>query len=188
MQRAGPPPTGGAAGRSWGLLAEFDSPARLLAAAQAVREAGFRRWDCHTPFPVHGLDRAMGLRGTALPWVVMLAGTAGAGSAILMQWWMNAIDYPLIVSGKPLFSLPAQIPIGFELTVLFAALAAFAGTFLFSGLPRFYHPVFRSARFRRATTDRFFIAIEAADPVFDDGTARQLLERLGAVHVELLEG
>jgi hypothetical protein len=104
-----------------------------------------------------------------------------------MQWWMNAIDYPLIVSGKPLFGLPAMVPIGFELTVLFAAIAAFAGMFAFNRLPRLHHPVFQSARFKRATTDRFFLAVEAADPRFDAHGTERLLADLGSVCVERLE-
>lgn len=171
----------------WGMLAEFETPARLLSAANGVRDAGFTRWDCHSPFPVHGLDRAMGLRASVLPWVVMLGGVTGLGAAILMQWWMNAIDYPLIVSGKPLFSLPAQIPIAFEMTVLFAAITAFGGMFAFNALPRFHHPAFGSARFKRATADRFFIVIEAADPKFEAQGTEQLLEALGGVAVERLE-
>jgi hypothetical protein len=171
----------------WGVLAEFDTPARLLRAARGVRDAGFTRWDCHAPFPVHGLDRAMGLRDTALPRLVLVCGAAGLGAAILMQTWMNAVDYPLIVSGKPLFSLPAQIPIGFEMTVLAAAIAAFGGMFALSRLPRFHHPVFGSARFARATSDRYFIVIEAADPRFDAHETELLLERLGSVAVEWLE-
>lgn len=171
----------------WGVLAEFDRPDNLLHAARGVRDAGFTRWDCHTPFPVHGLDRAMGLRGSPLPWLVMLGGTAGVAAAILMQWWMNAVNYPLIISGKPLFSLPAQIPIGFEMTVLFASIAAFVGMFAFNRLPRFHHPAFCSARFKRATADRYFIVIEAADPEFDAHETELLLERLGGTAVEWLE-
>jgi hypothetical protein len=176
-----------AGGKLWGLLAEFETPGRLLAAARGVRDAGFQRWDCHTPFPVHGLDRAMGLRPSILPWIVMGAGVIGAAGAILMQWWTNAVNYPLIISGKPLFSLPAQIPIGFEVTVLFAALTTFLGVFVFCGLPRFYHPTFRSPAFKRATADRFFIAIEAADPNFDAQATELLLEKLGSSRVEWLE-
>ncbi len=171
----------------FGVLAEFETPHQLVRCAEQVRDAGFTRWDCHTPFPVHGLDRAMGLRDTKLPWVVMLAGATGLGAAILMQWWMNAKNYPLIISGKPLFSLPAQIPVAFEVTVLFASLASFIGMFVFNGLPRFYHPTFRSGRFKRVTTDRFFVCIETADPKFDASKTEQLLTKCGATHVEWLE-
>ncbi len=171
----------------YGLLAEFETPAELLHAAEAVREHGYTKWDCYSPFPVHGLDGAMGLRDTRLPWVVLLGGLTGCGTAILMQWWMNAVDYPLIISGKPLFSLPANIPVAFELTVLFSALAAFVSMFVFNGLPQFFHPTFRSERFRQVTNDRFFISIEAADPRFDVEKTEALLRSVGGKHVEWLE-
>ncbi len=171
----------------FGLLAEFDTPGQLMHAAEVVREGGYTRWDCYSPFPVHGLDRAMGLRDTRLPWIVLLGGLTGAGVAILMQWWMNAVDYPLIISGKPLFSLPANIPIAFELTVLFSALTAFISMFVFNGLPRLFHPTCRSERFRRVTDNKFFIAIEAADPRFDIERTEALLRSVGSKHIEWLE-
>ena len=174
-------------GAPFGLLAEFDSPGRLLDAARAVRDAGYTRWDCHSPFPVHGLDRAMGLRESRLPWIVLGAGLTGTTVAILMQWWMNAEDYAIVIGGKPLFSLPANIPVAFELTVLFAAVSCFAAMFFFNDLPKFFHPAFRSSRFKRATSDRFFVSIEAADPLFDSRETEQLLRSLGATHVERLE-
>jgi hypothetical protein len=174
-------------GGLYGLLAEFETPGQLVHAADAVREQGYQNWDCYSPFPVHGLDRAMGLRDTRLPWVVLGGGLTGAATAILMQWWMNAVDYPLIISGKPLFSLPANIPVAFELTILFSALSAFFAMFVFNGLPRLYHPAFRSERFRQVTNNRFFITIEAADPNFDIERTRSLLRSLGSSHVEWLE-
>jgi len=174
-------------GKRFGVLAEFEGPGLLMQAAERVRDAGYRRWDCYSPFPIHGLNRAMGLRDTKLPWVVMGAGLTGATVALLMQWWMNAVDYKLIIGGKPLFSLPANIPIIFELTVLFAAISAFGAMFFFNDLPRFYHPAFKSERFRRVTSDRFFLAIETADPRFDDQRTAELLESLGCTHLEWLE-
>lgn len=174
-------------GRFYGLLAEFETPDALLDAAARVRQAGYTRWDAYTPYPVHGLDRAMGLRDTRLPWIVLAAGITGAASGILMQWWMNAIDYPFVVGGKPLFSLPAQIPIAFELTILFGAIACVVALFAFAGLPRFSHPAFRSARFRRVTSDRFFIAIEVSDPKFEIEHTEALLREAGSAQVEWLE-
>jgi hypothetical protein len=171
----------------FGLLAEFESPGQLLEAARGVRDAGYKRWDCHSPFPVHGLDRAMGLGDSRLPWLVLGGGMAGLAAAMLMQWWMNAVDYPFWISGKPFFSVPANIPVAFELTVLFASISAFAGMFVFNNLPKFYHPALRSRRFRRATTDRFFIIIESADPMFDERRTEQLLRSLGPARVEPLE-
>lgn len=178
-------PAGGR--RLWGILAEFPSPDRLVRAAETVREAGYSRWDAHTPFPVHGLDEAMGLRATRLPWLVLAGGIAGCGGGILMQWWMNAVDYPIIVSGKPFFSLPANIPVAFELTILIASLTAFGGMLRANGLPRFHHPTFGNARFRRVTTDAFFLSIEAADARFDVEATERLLRRAGATRVDWIE-
>ncbi len=174
-------------GPLWGFVVEFETVDALLAAAERVRDAGFTKWDAHTPFPVHGLNDAMGIRHTRLPLVVLASGATGAGLALLMQWWMNAHDYKLIVSGKPYFSLPANIPIVFELTVLLSALAAFIGMLAFNNLPMFYHPILKSGRYRRVTTDRFLIVIESADPKFDETRTAQFLETLGGSAVERVE-
>jgi hypothetical protein len=171
----------------YGLLAEFDAPGDLLQAAERVKQAGYRSWDTHAPFPIHGLDEAMGIRSTILPYLVFGMGTAGCVLAIGVQWWMNAHDYPLLISGKPLWSLPANIPVAFEVTVLFSALTAVFGMLALNGLPRLHHPVFQSDRFRRATTDRMFVIIEAKDPMFDEAATRRLLESLGPITVERIE-
>jgi mono/diheme cytochrome c family protein len=168
-----------------GLLAEFDGPETLKAAAARLRDEGFTRWDVHSPFPVHGMERAMGIRPTVLPWLVLGAGITGGIVALLTQWWINAVGYPFIVSGKPLFSLPANIPITFEVIVLFSAIAAFGGALMLGRLPQFLHPVFSGKRFRQATTDGFFISVEAADPKFDRSATGALVESLGATAVEL---
>jgi mono/diheme cytochrome c family protein len=166
-----------------GLLAEFKAPDELVAGASKVKDAGFTRWDCHSPFPVHGIDPAMGIRPTILPWLVLGAGATGVIVALLMQWWTNAVDYPLNISGKPLFSIPANIPVTFELLILFSALTAFVGVILLNNLPRLNHPLLANERFRRATDDKFFISIAAADPKFNESTTRELLESLAAVEV-----
>lgn len=175
-------------GKLWGLLAEFASPQDLVRAAARVRDAGYTRWDAHTPFPVHGLDGAMGIRTTRLPYFVLGAGMIGTATGLLMQWWMNAIDYPLIISGKPFNSLPASIPVTFELTVLLASLTAFIGMLLLNQLPRFNHPLFRMGAFRRVTTDAFFLVIEATDPRFDREKTEQLLVLEHATRVFPVEG
>jgi len=167
-----------------GLLAEFDSPSLLFEAATKCRDKGFKHWDVHTPFPVHGMDEAMGIKGTQLPLIVLAGGITGLVLATLMQWWMNAVDYPYIISGKPLFGLPANIPVMFELTVLFSAFATFFGMWGLNGLPRLHHPLFSSRRFRRATQDRFFIVIEARDPGFKLDETRDFLDSLGGGVVE----
>lgn len=162
----------------WGLLVEFDNVDDLVHAAHKVRDEGYSRWDCHTPFPVHGLNDAMGLKLTALPIFVFGAGATGAVIGLVMQWWMNAIDYPIIISGKPMFSLPANIPIIFELTILLAALTAFAGMLALNGLPQHSHPLFTVERFSRVTNDRFFIVIESKDPIFHPVRTREFLDSL----------
>ena len=167
-----------------GILAEFDGPAALKAAAAGVRKAGYSRFEAYSPLPVHGIDAAMGRRRTGLPWLVLAGGIGGGLIALLLQWWTNAIDYPYIISGKPLFSLPANVPIAFELIILLSALAAFAGGLALSGLPEWFHPLLGSTRFRRATTDAFFLAVEAADAKFDEAATAEMLRSLGAGDVE----
>lgn len=168
-----------------GLVAEFRGPEALLSAAAKVRDAGYCFWDSHSPFPIHGIERAMGIRPTILPWLVFAAGGAGAAGALLLQWWTNAVDYPYLVSGKPLFSFPANIPIIFELMVLLSAFAAFGGVLVLNLLPEYRHPAFSVKRFARATSEGFFISIAASDPKFDSSATRALLESAGAVAIEV---
>ena len=180
--------TSGGGNDLYGYLVEFDSVDALLEGAERVRDAGYTRWDAHSPFPVHGLDGAMGIRSTRLPLLVFAAGLGGTAAGILLQWWTNAVDYPFLISGKPLFSLPANIPVAFETTILFAAIAALLGMLAFNGLPQLYHPLFTSRAFRRVTDDRFFISVEACDPIFDRLATRELLGALpGALQVEEVE-
>ena len=170
-----------------GYLVEFETSKALLDAASKVRDAEFTRWDAHTPFPVHGLDQAMGVKPTLLPWFVFLCGAGGALAGLGLQWFTNAVDYPFLISGKPFFSVPANIPVMFETTVLGGAFGAFLGMLAAGRLPRFYHPVFASERFRRASADRFFISVEAEDPKFDLTRTKEFLETLGGTCVEALE-
>jgi hypothetical protein len=181
--------------RLFGYLAEYGSSAELVHAAEQVRDAGFARWDCLTPFPVHGLDRAMGVRKTILPWIVLGAGLTGLITAVVMQWYVNnpgtqsgatylLSSYPLVISGKPYWSLPANVPIIFELAVLLSAFGTFFGLWALCGLPRFYHPAFGVARFRRVTDDKFFILVEAKDRKFDAERTRKLLEQTHPAAIE----
>ena len=183
------PARGETGGRSelYGFAVEFDTVDTLLAACERVRDAGFNRWDAYTPFPVHGLNNAMGIRHTRLPLLVLGGGLTGAGLGLLMQWWMNAYDYKFIISGKPFFSLPANIPITFELTILLSAICAFVGMIVFNGLPRFHHPIFHSRLFRKVTTDRFLICIEASDPKFEEPETLAFMESLGGSPIERVE-
>jgi hypothetical protein len=174
-------------GKLYGILAEFDAVDPFLAAARRVRDAGYSRWDTYSPFPVHGMNDAMGMRDTRLPWIVLGGGFAGCSGGLLMQWWMNAVDYPFWISGKPLFSLPANIPVAFETTILLSALAAVGGLFFLCDLPKFWHPTAKSLAFRRVTDDRFFICIEACDPEFTRTGTEELVRALGPVSYEWLE-
>lgn len=162
----------------FGLVAEFDDVASVTRAARAVRDAGYKRFDVYSPFPIHGIERAMGLRPTHLPWIVLALGLCGTSTALVLQWWTNAIDYPFKISGKPLIGIPANIPITFELTVLFAAFAAFFGMLVLNRLPEHHHALFGLERFARATDDGFFLAIEADDARFDAADTRRLLQSL----------
>ncbi|MFV2072682.1 MAG: DUF3341 domain-containing protein [Thermoanaerobaculales bacterium] len=168
----------------YGYLAEFDRVDELLLAAARVRDAGYTCWDAHTPFVIHGLDAAMGIKKTVLPYIVFFAGLTGTAAGILLQWFTNAFDYPFLISGKPLFSLPANIPVAFETTILFAAAGALLGMLALNRLPQLYHPLFHSGRFKRATDDRFFISIEAADPLFEATATRALLESVSVLPIE----
>lgn len=187
-----------AAGKLYGLMAEFETPAQIVAAAERVRDAGYRWWDCHTPFPVHGLDKAMGIQATILPVLVFFGGLTGTIAALVLQFFANAMSFDLwavvwvrgydyFISGKPLNSLPAFIPVTFELTVLLASLTAVGGLLLLNGLPRLYHPVFKSVKFARATDDRFFLVIEARDPQFSRQATEELLQSLKPLSIEALD-
>jgi len=171
-------------GPLYGLLAEYENPGKLIEAAKVVRDAGFTKWDCYSPFPVHGIDPAMGIKRTKLPLIVFAGGASGLGLGLLLQWWANTYHWPWIVSGKPLFSLPANVPITFETTVLLAAFAAFFGMWGMNKLPKPWHPFFRNDRFAKVTTNGFFIGVEADDPEFDLDQARSMLEEAGATAVE----
>jgi hypothetical protein len=172
------------------LLAEFHSARDVLHAAERVRDAGYGQWDAHTPFPVHGMDRAMGLKDSKVGWIVITFALVGLTGAFTMMHWMNGVDYPLIVGDKPggaPGSLPAMVPILFELTVLLSAFGAVLGMLHLNRLPRHNHPIFESERFRMASDDRFFISIDAEDPKFDVDRTRTLLEGVHAKHVEVIE-
>jgi len=171
----------------FGYLVEFDTVDAVAHAAAKVRDAGYRDWDVHSPFPIHGMDSAMGVQYTKLPLVVLGGGLTGLSVALLMQWWMNAYHYPYVISGKPIWSIPANIPVTFELTVLFSALTAVFGMLAFNQLPQWRHGVFSGSKFKGATDDRFFISIEAKDPKFDSKKTADFLASLGGSEVEALE-
>ena len=171
----------------YGILAEFDSTAAALHAAERVRDAGFRRWDVFTPFPVHGMDRAMGLKNSKVGWFSFLGGVTGYTSGMLMIWYMNAFDYAIPVGGKPMFSPFYAFPPSYELTILLGSFGAILGMLFLNRLPRLHHPLLKHRRFARVTHDGFFIVIEASDPKYSEVDARKLLESAGGRHVEVVE-
>ncbi|MCA8981000.1 MAG: DUF3341 domain-containing protein [Planctomycetes bacterium] len=170
-----------------GLVAYYADVDSLLAAVRRVREAGYQRFDAHSPFPVHGIDPVMGIRPTVLPWLVLGAGLTGCAGALLMQWWTNGHDYAFLISGKPLFGLPAAIPVTFELIILLSAFMTFFGMLALNTLPLLSNPLLRTAGFGRVTADRFAISIEAADACFESHATRELLAGTGALSVEACE-
>jgi hypothetical protein len=195
-----------------GILLEFETSSALMVAAEKVRDAGFTKWDAHTPFPVHGLDKAMGIKPTILPWIVFGGGLTGCLAGLILQVYTNGpafpasliqqdnwiiselispflpSGYPYVVSGKPIFSIPAYIPVLFETTILLSAFGAVFGMLGLNQLPRYWHPVFTSERFKRASSDRFFISLEAGDPLYHEERTRSWAESLGPSHIDTMEG
>ena len=167
----------------YGLLAEFDGPEALVAAAAKVRAAGYRRMDAYSPMPIEGLSEAIGFHHTRLPLLVLTGGILGCAAGFFLQYWVSVIEYPLIIGGRPFNSWPAFIPVTFETTILFAALTAVLGMLALNGLPTPYHPVFNAPNFLLATRNRFFLCIEARDPKFDRAATREFLQNLGAREV-----
>jgi len=169
------------------ILAEFDSAGDLIGAARKLREAGYKKYDCHSPFPIHGMDAAMGLKRSPLGFLIAACGTTGLVGATLLQWWTSAVDYPLVISGKEFFSFQAFVPVAFALTVLLSALGATFGMFALNKLPRLSHPVFNSERFKKFSDDGFFVSVEATDPKYDAHETARFLESIGGKQPEVLK-
>lgn len=167
-----------------GILAEYNTPTAVVQASKKVRDAGYENWDTYTPFPIHGIEKAMGIKMTKLPWFVICAAFMGLATATLLQWWTNAVDYRWIISGKPFWSWPANVPIMFELTILFSAFATLGGMFALNNLPLPSHPLDLKERFRRVSDDKFFLLIEARDPRFDEVATRKLLAETSPVVID----
>jgi hypothetical protein len=170
----------------YGLMAEFLTAAEILAATRRARQAGYRRMDAYTPYPVDGLAVELGMRCTRIPFVVLMGGLVGAGVGFFMQYYSMAINYTLNVGGRPYNSWPVFIPIAFEVLILVGALSAFLGMMFLNGLPQPHHPVFNVPQFGRSSQDRFFLCIEAADPQFDRHSTAEFLATLGP-HGEVIE-
>ncbi len=172
-----------AADDTYGLLAEFEEPEQLVAAAKQARQAGYQRIEGYSPFPVEGLADALGFRKTRIPLVVLLGGVFGCLGGFYLQYWVSVDAYPVNVGGRPFNSWPAFIPITFECTILCAALSALLGMLALNGLPTPYHPLFNVPRFSLASQERFFLCVEAADPQFDLTATREFLESLNPSEV-----
>jgi hypothetical protein len=170
--------------KSLGLLAQFETPADIMHAAMAVRDAGFSKWDVFTPFPIHGMDDAMALPSSKVGFFTFVGGVTGFFSGMGMIWFMNKFDYPLVVGGKPLFTPLFAFPVSYELTILLSAFGTLFGLALLNRLPKLNNPLFSSERFKRATNDKFFVYVETADPKFSAVETRALLATLGASAVE----
>jgi hypothetical protein len=166
---------------TYGVIAEFSSPADLTAAAEAARDAGYTQMDAFSPFPIHNLHEAVGMKSTgmsSMSAIVLIGGIIGGIAGFFMCWYANVISYPLNIGGKPFNSWPAWIPITFECAILLAAFAAVLGMLALNGLPMPYHPVFNVKRFDQASRDKFFLVIQARDPKFDLDTVWKFLEAL----------
>jgi hypothetical protein len=172
----------------YGLMAEFEDPTSLVEAARRTYDEGYRRFDSFSPFPIHEIFTAMHLEDRRVPWLVLGGGITGLLAGLGLQVWVSAIAYPLNIGGRPYLSWPMFVPVTFELTILFASLAAVFGMFMLNGLPMPYHPVFNVARFvEHASQDKFFLAIEATDPKFNHEATRTFLQALGAREINDVE-
>lgn len=173
--------------KTYGIIAEYLTPADIMHAAEKVRDAGFRKWDVFTPFPIHGMDQAMGLKNSKVGWFSFLGGVTGYTTGMLMIWWMNALDYPILIGGKPMFSPYSAFPPSYELTILFGSFGALGGMLILNRLPRLHHPLLKNRRFALASHDRYYLVIETSDPKYSQTETRKLLESLGSAHIELVE-
>lgn len=167
-----------------GVLAEFRNPKELIDAAETVKDSGYNDYDTYAPFPIHGMEKAMGLKESPLGWIVLAGGLAGMIGALTLMIWVMGYEYPLNISGKPFINLPIYVPITFELTVLLAAFAATFGMFALNKLPRLHNPLFNVERFKKASDDGFFVCIESSDELFSEESVKKLFTDSGATHIE----
>jgi hypothetical protein len=167
----------------YGIMAEFDTAAQLFVAARKVREAGYTKTDAFSPYPIHEIDGALGIKKSILPFMILAGGIAGLLGGLALVYYVHVLDYPIIVGGRAHFSLPAFIPPMFELTILFSAATAVLGMLFLNGLPSPYHPVFNVPRFALASREKFFLLIEAKDENYDYAATKSFVEGLGAQEV-----
>lgn len=171
---------------TYGILAEFRNPKELTDASKAIVESGYQHFDTFSPFPIHGIDKAMNLKKSKLGWIVLAHGALGLTGAFALIYFTMVYDYPLNISGKALMNVPAWIPVCFELTVLLSAFGAVFGMFFLNGLPKLNHPLFNSENFKRATDDGFFVCIESEDPQFEEEKVTKFLKDAGATNIETI--
>ncbi len=169
-----------------GILASFDNPAQLLEAAHKVREAGYTKYDCHSPFPIHGMDSAMGLKRSPLGYIVFVVAAFALLGGFALEWWTSSVEYPLVISGKPFFSYQAYGPVAFAIMVLSSAFVSLLGMLVLNKLPMFYHPLFSSKSFENVMDDGFFVSIESADEKFEMEETKRFLSGLGANKLEVI--
>jgi len=168
------------------ILAEFDDPSQLLQAAKKIKEAGYKKFDCHSPFPIHGMDYAMGLKRSPLGYIVFIVALFAFSGGVLLEWWTSTVDYPLVISGKPFFSYQAYGPVAFAIMVLFSAFVALLAMLAINKLPRYFHPLFSSRRFEKASDNGFFISIDDSDAKFDIISTKDFLAQIGGKNLEVL--
>jgi hypothetical protein len=168
----------------YGVLAEFRNPKDLITVSKEISGQGFKYFDTFSPFPIHGIEKAMKLPKSKLGWIVAVHGLLGLVGSFAMIYFMMVYDYPHNISGKTLLNIPAWIPVMFELTVLLSAFGAVFGMFFLNGLPKLNHPLFNSENFKKATDDGFFACIESEDPQFDEEKVQKLFKEAGAVQIE----
>jgi len=174
--------------KTYAVVAEFDSAGALLEAARKVREAGYEKFDCHSPFPIHGMDAAMGLKRSFVGYLAGICAFLGGAFALWLQWWTSTVDYPVVISGKPFFSYQAYVVVTFGLTILGAAVGAVFGMLITNRLPQWFHGLFYSDNFTRFSDDAFFVSIEVEDPLFGEQKTTQFLESIGGRRVEVVKG
>jgi hypothetical protein len=172
----------------YAAIGEFSTPDELVEAGRRIRNMGYQRLDAMSPFPVHGIDDAIGVKYSKIGWIVIVGAITGLLTAQGLMYYVGVINYPLVIGGKPLFDFTFSIPVTFELTVLFSAITCFISIWALCGLPRLYHPSMNYRNMHRATDDRFLLVIEADDPMFSPAKTAEHLRGVGARDVEVVEG
>jgi hypothetical protein len=168
------------------LLASFDNPAELLAAAKKIHDAGYTKFDCHSPFPIHGMDDAMGLKRSPLGYIVFAVAAVALIAGFTLEWWTSTVDYPLVISGKPFFSYQAYGPVAFAVMVLSSAFVSLLGMLALNKLPMLFHPLFSSKNFEQVMNDGFYVSIESADKNYDQQATKKFMTEIGAKNVEVV--